>query len=78
MNWSSGELEATNTAIEPERRPARPSCCQVDAMLPGYPTSTAAWRLPTSIPSSSAFVETTAHTSFDRSPASISRRRKGR
>ena len=35
MNWSSGELEATNTATAPDLRPARPSCCQVEAMVPG-------------------------------------------
>src|SRR6184192_4800068 len=35
MNWSSGELEATKTPIDPERRPARPSCCHVEAIVPG-------------------------------------------
>ena len=78
MNWSSGELEATKTPTDPDRRPARPSCCQVDAMVPGYPTSTAHCRLPMSMPSSSALVLTTPVISPLRSPASISRRCSGR
>ena len=36
MNWFSGVEFATSTATDvPERRPARPACCQVEATLPG-------------------------------------------
>src|SRR3990167_7660975 len=78
MNWSSGALLATKTAAEdPERRPARPACCQSEAIAPGYPASTATSRWPMSTPSSSAFVETTPSTSPSRSPFSTARRRVG-
>ncbi len=36
MNWSRGALVATKMAAEgPLRRPARPACCQREAMVPG-------------------------------------------
>ena len=36
MYWSRGEAPATSTAAEVSaRRPARPACCQVLAMVPG-------------------------------------------
>ena len=47
------------------RRPARPARCHVDAIVPGYPAITTASSDPTSMPSSSALVATTARISPD-------------
>src|SRR6266568_4247809 len=75
MNWSSGAEEATSTAQElPLRRPARPARCQVAAMVPGYPALTTVSSEPTSMPSSSALVETTPRIFPSRRAPSISRR----
>ena len=79
MYWSCGAEDATKkVALVDLRRPARPACCQVLATLPGYPQSTQASNCPMSMPSSSAFVETTALTVPSRRPRSISRRSVGR
>ena len=52
-----GALVATMMAADwPVRRPARPACCHIEAMVPGYPARTAMSRWPMSMPSSSALV----------------------
>jgi hypothetical protein len=79
MNWSSGLLRAINMArLRPLRRPARPACCQVLAIEPGYPAMMQASKLPISMPSSRALVLTTPMTSRVRRPLSISRRKFGK
>jgi hypothetical protein len=62
-NWSSASSPATYTARPRPRRPARPHICRREATVPGNVTTTAASSAPMSIPSSSAFVVTTARTS---------------
>ena len=59
-------------------RPTRPARCQVLAMLPGYPTRRQASSPPTSIPSSSAEVETTPSSFSWNNPCSMARRSSGR
>ena len=59
-------------------RPARPACCQSEAMVPGKPLSTQASRPPMSTPSSSAVVATTPRSRPANSSASISRRSAAR
>ena len=63
----------STTSDTPERRPARPACCQVLAILPEYPVIMQTSSEPMSIPSSSALVLTTAIISPLRSPRSIAR-----
>ena len=62
-------MTATDAAC---RRPARPTCCQKLAMLPGYPNITHASSAPMSMPSSSALVATTPRT-LPRASLSLSR-----
>src|SRR3546814_5368712 len=60
-HWSSWSSPATSTAAEAAlERPARPACCQKEAMVPGQPSSTTASSQQTSIPRSRAHVATTA------------------
>ena len=54
--WSSASSLATRTASPCPRRPARPHCWRMLATVPGKPTEITASSIPTSIPSSSAFV----------------------
>ena len=58
-------------------RPARPACCQNDAIVPGKPLSTQASSPPMSMPSSSALVATTPSSRPLNSSSSISRRSAG-
>ena len=53
---------------------ARRTCCHSEATVPGKPRCRVTSRLPTSTPSSSAFVAHTAHRSPSSSARSISRR----
>ena len=79
MNWSVADEEATSTdRVTVLRRPARPACCQEEAMVPGKPASTDASRPPMSMPSSSALVDTTPWMVPSRRPRSIARRSLGR
>jgi len=79
MYWSMGEEEATRMdRLMLERRPARPACCQVEAIEPGKPASTEASRPPMSMPSSRALVATTPRLVPSRRPFSMARRSLGR
>ena len=79
MYWSIGEEEATSTDRDTDaRRPARPACCQVEAMVPGNPARIEASRPPMSMPSSRALVDTTPRMSPSRRPRSMARRSLGR
>ena len=61
--WSSASSLATRTASPCPRRPARPHCWRMLATVPGKPTEITASSMPTSIPSSSAFVALTPRSS---------------
>ena len=73
-NWSSASSPATYRASPVLRRPARPHIWRRLATVPGKVTQIAASRSPTSIPSSSASVATTASRSPSERRRSISRR----
>ena len=58
-------------------RPARPTCCQSDASVPGKPLSTTVSSAPTSIPSSRAFVAAIPSSVPSDNARSSSRRSRG-
>ena len=77
--WSSGSPPPIRNAAEGVPfLPARPACCQVAIIVPGYPAMMTASRDPISIPSSRAFVDTTHRRSPDFNRSSIIRRSSGR
>ena len=73
---SSSAISTTRASSVP--RPARPARCQVLAIVPGYPTNSAASRDPTSMPSSRALVEATPSNSPLKSRRSMARRSSGK